>query len=399
MKLAFYIVFCLFINFTPAMADENLDYVIQTLTDREIYRNLSEMETFYYGHDYTDDGLNKRLSRLEKTVFHYRKKRSGYKNRYLELYNHYQSKKSPFYNKKSTNKVLSDSELSLLALMETRFFGLDKDQYSIEERINQLELAVFGSKQTGTIQERYELLSKNTPITVKGINIRKDGKTIVSFRPDYNSPPVPQSPHSKIFTPLQIKYNPTTGDYFNNIIKNSTGEILRWKDFPLYVYVHSTQEYDQQISKAAIEFWQSKLPIHQTKYYKSADILIDWTSRGDYITVPIIANIEGKQQIKVLINLGGIKETEDKKTLPSFIMHQIGHALGIWGHSDNPKDIMYPTGSMGVNDINVKTDESWIYKPITIETTRPVITDRDLNTLVRIYQTPTSFEKIISGWK
>ena len=36
--------------------------------------------------------------------------------------------------------------------------------------------------------------------------------------------------------------------------------------------------------------------------------LVDWASQGNYITVPIIANSNGKKQIKVIINMLGPKK-------------------------------------------------------------------------------------------
>ncbi|MFM7577555.1 MAG: matrixin family metalloprotease, partial [Microcystaceae cyanobacterium] len=51
--------------------------------------------------------------------------------------------------------------------------------------------------------------------------------------------------------------------------------------------------------------------------------------------------------------------------------HEFGHALGIWGHSPNPQDVLYVSA--------------------TKET--PPISTRDVNTLMKIYQQPTRL-----GW-
>jgi predicted Zn-dependent protease len=51
--------------------------------------------------------------------------------------------------------------------------------------------------------------------------------------------------------------------------------------------------------------------------------------------------------------------------------HELGHAIGLWGHSPNPEDIMY---------------FSTVKNP-------PLISSRDLQTLYRVYQQPTKL-----GW-
>ncbi len=66
----------------------------------------------------------------------------------------------------------------------------------------------------------------------------------------------------------------------------------------------------------------------------------------------------------------GMNQTQNY--LRAAARHELGHALGIWGHSSNTADVMY---------------FSQVRQP-------PPISDRDLNTLKRIYQQPTRL-----GWE
>lgn len=379
-------------------AEKNFDDYFMNITDKQLNADLSEMENYYYGHDYEDEGLKKRLNRLEKTIFRYKRGGLPQQRRFEEIYRLYKTKKSPFYINDHNKDALTNSQMSLLALMENRIFGKEKPYQSTDERLSELEMAILGTSIAGTIQERFDYLSKNTPISVKGVRVSQNGQTIAAFKPGYKQAPVPASPYQKQFTPLEIQYDQAAGDYFKKVAKNSTGEILRWKDFPVYIYINSNDNDEITLSRLAINYWQGKVPLQQTSNYQTANILIDWASQGEFITVPIISRNGEKKDIKILINMLGPKKSEPKSELLVFLMHQMGHALGVWGHSDNPTDLMYPIGRAGINDINTKNRETYFYEPIVLQSRRPEITKRDLNTIYRVYQTPTSIEKILAIW-
>lgn len=384
----------------PAYCTEDLDNLFISPENRDVYTKLDEMENFYYGHNYPYDVMEERLCRLEKTVFKFKRKNLSSQQRFIDIYKSYKSKSSPFYLSNKAEPLLSESEMVVLDLMENRVFGKNDKTIPLKERISRLELAILGVSNEGNLQSRYKYLCQSTPISIKGIKISQNGETVASFKPDYKSisVPIPECPNKKIFTPIDIDYNTNAGDYFLQVAKNSSGEILRWKDFPLYVFINSNDPSEINASKNALENWQIKVPIYITSNYEAADILIDWASKSDYVTVPFISREKGSKQIKVLINMLNVKKDEQKTILVAFIMHQIGHALGLWGHSDNPTDLMYPVGTIGINDINLKNKVSTIYQTVSLETKRAFITDRDMNTLYQVYQTPSSFDKILSNW-
>lgn len=395
--LVFTILISTAITLNVAFAESVDNYVIN-FTDAQLYSILSEMETDYYGHDYEDQGLKKRLARLEQTQFHYKRKNISLNQRVSDLYRIYKKKQTPFFKAKNKQSELSLSQMSLLALMESRLLGGEKPDMNVTDRLQKLELVILGTSRNGTIKERFDYLSKHTPINIKGIRITKNGQTIASFKPGYKQPPVPRSPHKDTYSPLNIIYNSEAGDYFPNVAKNSSREILRWKDFPIYVYVNSSNQVEADLTKLAVDYWKEKVPIRMTSNYGAANILVDWASRGNFVTVPIITREGGKKQIKILINMLEAKQTEDKDTHLVYLMHQLGHALGIWGHSDNPDDIMYPIGQRGIKDINISKKSTYYYQPVVLSKKVPKITDRDLNTLFRVYKNPTSIEKILAVW-
>ena len=115
-------------------------------------------------------------------------------------------------------------------------------------------------------------LAKELPIKIKGVRISKKGKTIASYIPDHKPVPVPQSVYHKVYSPLNIKYDNTHGDFFNFVAKNSTNEILRWNDFPVYIFINSNDPDEINMTRLAIEYWQDKVPLRETSDYATANV-------------------------------------------------------------------------------------------------------------------------------
>ena len=83
-------------------------------------------------------------------------------------------------------------------------------------------------------------------------------------------------------------------------------------------------------------------------------------------------------EIKIGISDGLVHaQYNDMDEVRHTILHEIGHALGLLGHSDGPEDIMYVPHQFGVTQIS----------------------DRDILTLNTLYQLPTAFDYQAMGQK
>lgn len=222
---------------------------------------------------------------------------------------------------------------------------------------------------------------------------------------DAPSPPVPApSPAiappplpSEALPPLRAHPLPPTlarwhspdasGDYFDQIRPTPLGYLV-WFEFPVKVYVEPassgvTPDRSQvwvQLVQQAVREWSEYLPLTLAATPAAADIQIWRTTptlgrgrarsaetryeffvrRADHAPPKIV------QRLTITLRPG----LADVQILAA-ARHELGHALGIWGHSPLETDALY-------------------YSQVR---TPPPISSRDVRTLRRIYEQPTRL-----GW-
>jgi predicted Zn-dependent protease len=178
----------------------------------------------------------------------------------------------------------------------------------------------------------------------------------------------------------------TSGENFISATDTSLGPCI-WKKFPIKVYIETATVPNGQTleaeAKEAFETW-TKVSGNKIRFQfvqsKSADIVVSWVSSNAGFNNPKEAGNasvdyrtsgSGKRTLK---NPGDIAHASIKLMtkdinhndwlsgqLRQLALHEIGHSLGIFGHSNNPSDIMY--GEKGATDL----------------------TDRDINTVNILY--------------
>lgn len=183
-------------------------------------------------------------------------------------------------------------------------------------------------------------------------------------------------------------------DYFADLQSTPLGALV-WSDFPITVAFELEGETPEQAQawlmavRQGLQDWQTYLPLVETADRENADIVvvrsrpprsISINREAGRLEIPPAQHGQAHYQVYLTATEPPrlahrftvyISPHQGQRQTAGTARHELGHALGIWGHSPNPADVLY---------------ETQVSDP-------PPISQRDLNTLKRVYQQPTRL-----GW-
>jgi len=206
-------------------------------------------------------------------------------------------------------------------------------------------------------------------------------------------------PSPEIF-PLQAHPLPATlaqwqdpdsqGDYFSEVQTTPAGYLV-WSNFPVKIYIEvpspptNTSVAWVNAASDAIEAWGAYLPLQTVDRPENADITIarrrpppERSANGSFRARSALTRYEfytrqGENNAEILAHRFeiAISPTQTGDYVRTAILHELGHAIGIWGHSPVETDALYFSQVRQPQGISV----------------------RDVNTLKRVYEQPTRL-----GW-
>lgn len=184
----------------------------------------------------------------------------------------------------------------------------------------------------------------------------------------------------------KVESDPHGPDYYSSITKEG---VYRWaaERMPLRIYIepgHDVQGYsahfDDVLMNAFNEWCKAaanNVSVTRVPTQNQADIFCSWTSNPQEVTVSGTQGERGSARIiakgnnilratlkiltKPFLEDGHLSDDDLKKAC----LHEVGHVLGLQGHSNNNHDVMFFT---------VDTSTVW-----------PVLTKRDKATIARLY--------------
>lgn len=193
---------------------------------------------------------------------------------------------------------------------------------------------------------------------------------------------------------MNLRYYLLSGleeNYIYNAVQ--TKDVIRWdiRKFPLKVYIdkgsNDIPKYYKEAITSAMSQWQERtnfIKFQMTDNQSEANIIITFHDNPDTCTSVSCKYVVANTTPKILngnilesMELSFYKTNPYKKVFTrqeiyTTALHELGHTLGIMGHSNNPADIMYSTQAENGRQYSIFGNQR--------------LSNRDVKTIVLLYR-------------
>lgn len=194
-----------------------------------------------------------------------------------------------------------------------------------------------------------------------------------------------------------VRYAASASDYFGEIAEASESE--RWRSFPIKVSIGNVPTSNwAQGAREAFDIWKGLIPLELIAESEEADIRFNWDASlaeeghaGEELDWVQFRRVEGELTGRKVATISvDLSRNWSKDEMRAIVLHEMGHALGIKGHSSSKGDIMY----FQVQEKSRQVRVPGLYYPFAWKTLVSKPSQRDLNTLIRLYNTPGIVERM-----
>lgn len=187
---------------------------------------------------------------------------------------------------------------------------------------------------------------------------------------------------------LPSRYDGAAEDFYRLVAAESDG--AQWRDFSVKVFLGSAPNVKWQLGvREAYEIWAAVFPMKMELYRDKADIRIGWEESvqgaghaGEEIdwvrTERVGDRMTGRRIAIITVDLS---RNWTKDEMRAIMLHEFGHVLGIKGHSDSNKDIMFWQMQEKFRQIPTPI----LPLPFFWRSLVKQPSQRDMNTLIRLY--------------
>lgn len=162
------------------------------------------------------------------------------------------------------------------------------------------------------------------------------------------------------------------GNYLSSIDHYPGGCYAHWMSFPVRVHIpQKASPVWKEALEAAIRAWGQNIPLMVVPVKDRADIEVAWINHlpPKQLGITNLEVFNGQMRATIyLLRPDSYPPRTSQNVLTFVAEHELGHALGLWGHSPNQADVMH--------------------LPEALPTKLAGISQRDINTLKKVYQSP-----------